>query len=127
MIMTLGRHFDFEAAHFLPDVGTFGRCSRMHGHRYELTVEIEGPVNEDGWICDFKELKGIVQDKVLSQYDHANLNDFFEVSTVENIAARIFTTLSKSLEDKPFWLKKIKLYETKSCYAEIVADERSKN
>lgn len=122
MNMVLGRHFEFEAAHFLPDVGTFGRCSRMHGHRYEMTVEIEGPVNKDGWICDFRELKNIVQDKVLNQYDHANLNDFFEVSTVENIAAKIFATLSQELDGKPYYLKKIKLYETRNCYAEICAN-----
>ncbi|WP_040711816.1 6-pyruvoyl trahydropterin synthase family protein [Paenibacillus curdlanolyticus] len=120
--MVLGRHFEFEAAHFLPDVGTFGRCSRMHGHRYELTVEIEGPVNSDGWICDFKELKGVVQEQVLDRYDHSNLNDHFEVSTVENIASQIFSALTHALDGKPYWLKKIKLYETRNCYAEITAN-----
>lgn len=42
-----------------------GKCSRPHGHNYEITVEITGTVSEDGFVVD----KGDVT-SVLEQWDH---------------------------------------------------------
>ena len=42
-----------------------GKCSRPHGHNYEITVTITGTLRKEGWIVD----KGVVTD-VIDQWDH---------------------------------------------------------
>lgn len=42
-----------------------GKCSRPHGHNYEVTVEITGTLTEEGWIAD----KGDIT-SVISDWDH---------------------------------------------------------
>lgn len=42
-----------------------GKCSRPHGHNYEITVEVTGQLTEDGWVVD----KGEVTD-VIDEWDH---------------------------------------------------------
>lgn len=114
----IGRHFTFEAAHQL--VGEqYGQCQNVHGHRYELTVEVEGEINEHGWICDFAELDMMVSGEVLKKYDHQSLNFFYEVPTVENIARGIFIQLDKAISGKEYKITKVTLYETHDSYAEI--------
>ncbi|MFZ1080952.1 MAG: 6-carboxytetrahydropterin synthase [Candidatus Kryptoniota bacterium] len=113
----IGRKFIFESAHQL-NGEIYGRCGNLHGHRYELTIEIEGEVNQFGWICDFEELDKIANG-ILGRFDHQNLNSYFEVPTVENIAKNIFETLDEKLNTKPYRLSKVLLYETADCYAEV--------
>ncbi|MDB2225878.1 6-pyruvoyl tetrahydropterin synthase family protein [Halorubrum ezzemoulense] len=42
-----------------------GKCSRPHGHNYEITVEVTGELSEEGWVVD----KGDVTD-VIDAWDH---------------------------------------------------------
>lgn len=42
-----------------------GKCSRPHGHNYELTVEIRGELTDEGWVVD----KGDVT-AVVDEWDH---------------------------------------------------------
>lgn len=47
----------FAAAHFT----TFGdQCEPLHGHNYDVFVELEGELTEDAWVIDFTELKALV-------------------------------------------------------------------
>jgi 6-pyruvoyltetrahydropterin/6-carboxytetrahydropterin synthase len=119
MEVTIGKHFEFEASHKLPDEAVYGKCSKLHGHRYELDIEIEGRIKPAGWVCDFGELKDMVNEHVIKKYDHSNLNDFFDIPTVENIAVQIFNALDVLLKDKDYKLNKVKIYETRTSYAEI--------
>lgn len=114
----IGRHFTFEAAHQL-NGAQYGKCQQMHGHRYELTIEIEGEVNQNGWICDFAELDSEVQTHILNRFDHQNLNDHLKVPTVENIALLIFHELDTALRNKSYSVTRVVLYETHDSYAEI--------
>lgn len=51
-------YLGFAAAHFI----TFkGKCERLHGHNYQTWFEIEGELNDDGYVFDFVELKGIAK------------------------------------------------------------------
>ncbi len=44
----------FAAAHF----ATFeGRCEPLHGHNYDLLIELEGALTDDSWVFDFGALK----------------------------------------------------------------------
>lgn len=114
----IGKHFDFEAAHQLHG-SIYGKCQNLHGHRYHLVIEVEGDVDQFGWVCDFAELEGIARKSVIDKFDHKNLNDYLEVPTVENIAGSIFETLDIELKSKPYRLSKVLLYETADCYAEV--------
>ena len=42
-----------------------GKCSRPHGHNYEITVKVSGQLTEEGWVVD----KGDVID-VIDAWDH---------------------------------------------------------
>ena len=42
-----------------------GKCSRPHGHNYEITAEVTGELTEEGWVVD----KGDIT-AVLSEWDH---------------------------------------------------------
>lgn len=42
-----------------------GKCSRPHGHNYQITVKIKGTLSEEGWVVD----KGDVTD-VIDEWDH---------------------------------------------------------
>jgi 6-pyruvoyltetrahydropterin/6-carboxytetrahydropterin synthase len=105
----------------------FGKCNNpyYHGHNYELEIKVIGQINPlTGFVVDVKELKRIVNEKVIDQFDHKNLNvevpDFQALNpTVENIAKiiydKIIPELSEELE------LKITLYETPRNYAEYPA------
>lgn len=56
----------FAAAHF----ATFhGECEPLHGHNYEVIVEVEGDLSEDSWVWDFGDLKRQAQ-ALADQLDH---------------------------------------------------------
>src|SRR6056297_714054 len=42
-----------------------GKCSRPHGHNYEITVKVVGELREEGWVAD----KGDIT-SVISEWDH---------------------------------------------------------
>jgi len=42
-----------------------GKCSRPHGHNYEVTVRVTGELTDEGWVVD----KGEVTD-VVDEWDH---------------------------------------------------------
>jgi len=114
----IGKIFAFEAAHQL-NGEIYGKCQNLHGHRYELTIEVEGEIDQFGWVCDFAEIEEIARKSIIEKFDHQNLNDYFKVSTVENIARFIFETLDGELKSKQYRLSKVLLYETADSYAEV--------
>jgi 6-pyruvoyltetrahydropterin/6-carboxytetrahydropterin synthase len=42
-----------------------GKCSRPHGHNYELTVEVMGTLTDEGWVVDKGDITGIID-----EWDH---------------------------------------------------------
>ncbi|USZ68508.1 6-pyruvoyl tetrahydropterin synthase family protein [Halorussus salilacus] len=42
-----------------------GKCSRPHGHNYEISVKVVGDLREEGWVVD----KGDIT-SILSEWDH---------------------------------------------------------
>ncbi len=56
----------FAAAHFT----TFeDQCEPLHGHNYDVSVEVEGELTEDGWVIDFSALKSMTRD-ICKELDH---------------------------------------------------------
>ncbi len=56
----------FAAAHFT----TYGgECEPLHGHNYDVFVEIEGDLTGDSWVLDFTETKRLVAG-ICKELDH---------------------------------------------------------
>lgn len=143
-IIRITKAFNFEVAHALKDHD--GACRNIHGHTYELFVTIIGePKAEDGhtangMIMDFKDLKDIVNKRIVKLYDHA-----FVVSerspwatswdaqscklivlpfepTSENLVAEYARILKEALPPD-VKLHSLRLRETTTAYAEWFASD----
>jgi 6-pyruvoyltetrahydropterin/6-carboxytetrahydropterin synthase len=56
----------FAAAH----MATFGGdCEPLHGHNYDITIELEGPLTEDAWVWDFGATKRLGK-AIADELDH---------------------------------------------------------
>ncbi|WP_297062216.1 6-carboxytetrahydropterin synthase [Thermococcus sp.] len=56
----IGWHKDFDSSHFLA-LPYESKCLRIHGHTYNVDVEIWGELNENGMIFDFNHLSNLVK------------------------------------------------------------------
>jgi 6-pyruvoyltetrahydropterin/6-carboxytetrahydropterin synthase len=56
----------FAAAH----MATFaGDCEPLHGHNYDVTVEVEGTLTDESWVIDFGQIKGMARE-LCERLDH---------------------------------------------------------
>jgi 6-pyruvoyltetrahydropterin/6-carboxytetrahydropterin synthase len=94
-----------------------------HGHNYVVEVAIEGePDPVTGMILDLKRLKDLLDENVLSVYDHRLLNrevPSFEcvVPTLENIAIDIWNRVDPLITGRAR-LYSVKVNETEDLSAE---------
>ena len=147
-IIRLTKEFSFEAAHALG--GYDGPCREIHGHSYRLFVTIKGepstdPMNpKQGMVMDFGVLKKIVNEEIISRFDHALVlrttadeglrrvlaEQFDNVVTVEyqptcenmldDFAHRLMKRLPEGVK-----LHSLRLHETASSYAELYAEDNN--
>jgi len=107
------RRLHFSAAHRLGredwsaarNHEVFGLCANpnWHGHNYEIDVTVEGPVDPaTGYVLDLKDLRDLVESRVIRDLDHRNLN--LDVSwledmnpTTENLVVAIWNRLRDAL------------------------------
>jgi 6-pyruvoyltetrahydropterin/6-carboxytetrahydropterin synthase len=97
LTVEIAKTFRFEAAHFLPNVGPHHKCHNTHGHSYQVTLRLKGPVDENmGWIMDLSDISEQFA-PVLKTLDHAFLNKIkgLENPTSENITIWIMKTMGK--------------------------------
>ena len=93
--------FTFEAAHRLPHVPPGHKCGRMHGHSYEVTVRLSGPVDPRmGWVRDFGDVSAAFR-PLYERLDHHTLNDIegLENPTSEALARWLWTKLVPALPE----------------------------
>lgn len=103
----------------------FGACANphWHGHNYELDVTVEGPVDpETGYVLDLKILRERVEEWVVSDLDHRNLNvqvDWLQGlnPTTENLVVAIWNRLAPRMPDG-IELVRLVLWETPRNYVE---------
>ena len=141
------KQFSFETGHAL--YGYDGKCKNVHGHSYKLSVTVAGiPLTDAsnvkfGMVIDFGDLKKIVKEEVVDQFDHATvfnqntphvelanelknrghhviLVDYQPTSEnmVIDFAERIKNRLPTKIE-----LHSLKLQETESSFAEWYASD----
>ena len=71
------KQFSFETGHAL--YGYDGKCKNVHGHSYKLSVTVIGKPIIDrsnvkfGMVIDFTDLKKIVKEEIVDQFDHATV------------------------------------------------------
>jgi 6-pyruvoyltetrahydropterin/6-carboxytetrahydropterin synthase len=130
------RRVHFNAAHRMHNPAwtdeqnkeVFGLCNNpnWHGHNYELEVTVYGKPDPDtGYTLDLTKLNAVLEERVLRQVDHKNLNldvPFMEgiIPSSENFAIAIWGQLEPAL--KPHRLYSVKLYETPRNFVEYRGD-----
>ncbi len=133
-MLSITKIFKFEAAHAISCYD--GKCKNIHGHSYELHVTVSGKdLNESNMLIDFKDMKKVVEDLVIRDFDHSLMlkeNDknksssskldtkilwLEEEPTAEFMLLEILKRIGKQFP-KNINLKRLKLYETATCYAE---------
>lgn len=143
--MLITRRLEFDAGHRIPDHRS--QCRHLHGHRYAIEVTVEGQVidaggrPDNGMVMDFSEVKRLIQECVVSPWDHAflcwaedrqmveflaSLGDhktviLAKVPTAENLAREAHSRLSEALRARfgnDIRLHRVRLYETPNCWAD---------
>jgi 6-pyruvoyltetrahydropterin/6-carboxytetrahydropterin synthase len=134
---TVTKQFHFHAAHSVPNVED---CEQVHGHTYHLEVEIfgqrqnEGP--EKGMLANARRIKAEVNEAVVDKLDHAfiaagdekitpvlkdlgyRVVEVGDTTTAENLAE---WALDRLTEETSLHILRVRLWETDSMYAEIMA------
>ena len=75
-------------------------CRNLHGHTLRVEVEIEQWV-EKGEKCDMLVDVQLIK-KVIRRFDHANLNDYLEQPTMENLSQLIVRNLVEAIKNDEF-------------------------
>ena len=68
-------------------------AEKSHPHCFHYQVTFYGPLNDEGFLIDFRIIQQFLQEKVNAHLDKADLNTLFEQPTTENIACWIFDTV----------------------------------
>lgn len=127
------RRLHFSAAHRLHRADwsqerneeVFGLCAspNWHGHNYELDVTLEGPIDpETGFVYDLKKLRDLVEERVVLDVDHRNLNLDVPwmadvIPTTENLVVAIWDRIAGGLP-AGVTLARLVLYETPRNFVE---------
>lgn len=92
-IIRVTKTFTFDMAHAL--LCYDGPCRNIHGHTYTLSVTLRGkPITDkehpkNGMVIDFAYLKKLVNDLIISHYDHALvLNEEIDTNVVNAISSQ---------------------------------------
>jgi 6-pyruvoyltetrahydropterin/6-carboxytetrahydropterin synthase len=131
------RRLHFAAAHRLGreewsaarNEAMFGLCANpnWHGHNYELDVTVEGEIDpETGYVLDLKILRDLVEERVVSEVDHRNLNldvPWLQGSnpTTENLVVAIWQRIADGLPAR-VRLARLVLWETPRNYVEYTGE-----
>jgi 6-pyruvoyltetrahydropterin/6-carboxytetrahydropterin synthase len=120
--MIVRAHFD--AAHQLKDHP--GKCAALHGHRWEVSVELAGKVQENGMLGDFAEVKATLEQLLP---DHTFLNEYLAMNnpTAEAIGMILYCLLYPQFQ-KVFGLELVSLSvaESPGCSVRVTSGTPAK-
>ena len=71
--------------------GTLNEAAHPHTFTYEVTFH--GPLNQEGYLIDFRVLQDFLARKINARLNGADLNTVFENPTTEALAVWIFDTV----------------------------------
>lgn len=117
-IVEVTKEMTFDSCHHLQQY--IGDCARLHGHTYKLQVTFRGTCDDIGMVIDFKIIKKLIKEKLLSMYDHYNLDDKMTFNTTaENMVVFFYDVISMMLKDSNVNVASVKLWETPTSFAEF--------
>lgn len=70
-----------------------GACAHVHGHNVRVQVELNGKPNRNGFLADFKDIKGII-----NELDHKDINAYISQPTAENICLYYLSKFESQLK-----------------------------
>jgi 6-pyruvoyltetrahydropterin/6-carboxytetrahydropterin synthase len=117
----------FDSAHFIRDYK--GKCSRMHGHRWDIEVCLQGKGLDAGnMLIDFSIVKKMVKEYIEERLDHYVLNEQLGEPnlTAEFIAKWIFDELEGSFKGA-VRLIRVCVWENPDCCVKYSPDMKSIN
>ena len=80
--MELRKTFQFEAAHYLPNLPKEHKCNRLHGHSFKVEIVVEGECDPKlGWVIDYSDITKAFK-PLWEQLDHHYLNEIEGLETV---------------------------------------------
>jgi 6-pyruvoyltetrahydropterin/6-carboxytetrahydropterin synthase len=144
MKVRITKEFRFEMAHAL--FGHDGPCKNIHGHSYILSITVKGEPErmddspKEGMVMDFSDLKRIVNEEIIKEFDHAlvlskNVPDALLNSlkdnkliicdfqpTCENLVSFFAEKLKKRMPSE-VELTNVLLHETNTSYAGWYAED----
>lgn len=136
-LVYITRKEHFNAAHRLynptwtdeKNKEVFGICANAnyHGHNFELHVTVKGQPDKDtACVMDLKKLKILIQQQIISELDHKNLNIDVPwlqniMPSIENIIVAIWNRLEPHIQGNA-QLHKIQLWETNNNYVEYFGE-----
>jgi 6-pyruvoyltetrahydropterin/6-carboxytetrahydropterin synthase len=92
-----------------------------HEHEFKVVITMDGALNEEGFICDFRAVKRLFKRLIGSRLEGTNLDDRFAFPTSENLAVWIWREL-----DRFFPLYSIEVREKPHSGAVYYGPEREK-
>lgn len=115
-MVRIAKKFDFDAAHWLPNVPEGHKCRRPHGHTYVVEVICEGELDERGMVVDYAEIAEAWK-PIHARIDHYTLNSIDELSnpTTEVLAPWILKQLVPALPS----VKTVRVYESSTTWCEV--------
>ena len=79
---TIAKQFQFSASHQLTTLEPEHPCARLHGHNYEVEVELSAAeLDVHGFVRDYRELQTFKK-YLDEEIDHRHLNEVFSSETV---------------------------------------------
>jgi len=106
---TIRKEFAFSASHCLGGLAEDHPCSRVHGHNYVVTVELQaGALDKVGMVVDYRKLEPIKK-YIDEELDHRHLNDVVDFNpTAENLAHFLYYKFNLQFP----WLVSVTVSET---------------
>jgi len=122
--------FTFSATHFIsflpPGRSDIQLIEPLHGHNFRVTVKIEGPLNELGYVVEFVTAEGILR-SILDKYNHKVLlpnNPSFLTYTQHPREIEVFSTVD--FRHWLFPLADIKMINGSNATTEVIATEQAR-
>jgi 6-pyruvoyltetrahydropterin/6-carboxytetrahydropterin synthase len=137
--MIITRKVEFSASHVCrsqrlsdeENTKVYGAAANPngHGHNYVVEVSLQGePDPVTGMVLDLKDLKELLNQEILTPFDHRFLN--YEappfdriVPTAENLAREIWRRLEPHLRGGRGRLHSVRLYETPDLFVDYFGEQ----
>ena len=97
--------------------GSLAEAPHPHTFTYEITFH--GPLNDEGYLIDFRVLQDALARKIDTALSEADLNKFFENPTTETLAVWIFNTVKQQFPQ----IHSVKLCEEKDRWVTYTGEQ----